>query len=107
VSKQRPHCLLGAQAKLPKTSSVETCAQHSSLMALWRLVFVDLRLSAQAIRTRVHRMEADMPHVGPVWEGRTFFCPHCGAMYSVTHSQLAKSESSTAKCVVCLKIMDR
>ena len=22
-----------------------------------------------------------MPHVGPVLEGRTFFCPHCGALY--------------------------
>ena len=21
-----------------------------------------------------------MPHVGPVLEGRTFFCPHCGAL---------------------------
>jgi hypothetical protein len=48
-----------------------------------------------------------MPHVGPVLEGRTFFCPHCGALYSVTHFQLSKSESNTAKCVVCLKVMDR
>jgi predicted Zn finger-like uncharacterized protein len=48
-----------------------------------------------------------MPHVGPVLEGHTFFCPHCGALYSVTHSQLSKSESNTAKCVVCLKVMDR
>jgi predicted Zn finger-like uncharacterized protein len=52
-------------------------------------------------------MEADMPHVGPGSEGRTFFCPHCGALYSVTLSQLSKSESNTAKCVVCLKVMDR
>ena len=48
-----------------------------------------------------------MPHVGPVSEGRTFFCPHCGALYSVTRSQLSKSESNTVKCVVCLQIMDR
>jgi predicted Zn finger-like uncharacterized protein len=48
-----------------------------------------------------------MPHVGPVLEGRTFFCPHCGALYSVTHSQHSQSESNTAKCVVCLKVMDR
>jgi len=49
-----------------------------------------------------------MPHVGPVLEGRTFFCPHCGALYSVTRSQLAaKSENNTAKCVVCLKVVDR
>jgi transcription elongation factor Elf1 len=51
-------------------------------------------------------MEADMPHVGPVSEGRTFFCPRCGAFYSVTLSHPFKSESNTAKCVVCLQIMD-
>ncbi len=28
-----------------------------------------------------------MPQTGPVPEGGTFFCPHCGAMYSVTHSR--------------------
>jgi transcription elongation factor Elf1 len=48
-----------------------------------------------------------MPHVGPISEGRTFFCPYCGALYSVTHSLLSKGESNRAKCVVCLKVMDR
>jgi transcription elongation factor Elf1 len=48
-----------------------------------------------------------MPHVGPVAEGRTFFCPHCGALYSVTHSRAAEGGDNTAKCVVCLKIMAR
>jgi hypothetical protein len=48
-----------------------------------------------------------MPHVGPVSEGRAFFCQDCGALYSVTRSQLAKSESNTAKCVVCSKVMDK
>ncbi len=47
-----------------------------------------------------------MPLTGPIPEGRTFFCPHCGALYSVTQSQLPKSDSNIAKCVVCLKIMD-
>ena len=28
-----------------------------------------------------------MPLTGPVPEGGTFFCPHCGAMYSVTRSR--------------------
>jgi hypothetical protein len=32
-----------------------------------------------------------MPHAGPVLEGRTFFCPHCGALYSVTPSLVPKS----------------
>jgi transcription elongation factor Elf1 len=48
-----------------------------------------------------------MPHVGPPLEGRTFFCPHCGALYSATPSLVPKSEGDAAKCVVCLKVMDR
>jgi transcription elongation factor Elf1 len=47
-----------------------------------------------------------MPHVGPVLEGRTFFCPHCGALNSATTSLVPKSDADPAKCVVCLKIMD-
>ena len=47
-----------------------------------------------------------MPLTGPIPEGRTFFCPHCGALYAVTQSRLPKSDSNIAKCVVCLKIMD-
>jgi predicted Zn finger-like uncharacterized protein len=50
---------------------------------------------------------ANMPLMGPIPEGRTFFCPHCGALYSVTHSRLSKSDSNVAKCVVCLQIMDK
>ena len=46
-----------------------------------------------------------MPLTGPIPEGRTFFCPHCGALYSVTYSRLSKSDSNIAKCVVCLQIM--
>jgi transcription elongation factor Elf1 len=46
-----------------------------------------------------------MPLTGPPPEGRTFFCPHCGALYSVTHSRLSKSD--TEKCVVCQQIMDK
>jgi ferredoxin len=34
---------------------------------------------------------ADMPLTGPIPEGGTFFCPHCGALYSVTYSRLSKS----------------
>jgi len=45
-----------------------------------------------------------MPLMGPVHEGRTFFCPHCGALYSVTDSRSPKSDA--AKCVVCLQIMN-
>jgi hypothetical protein len=47
-----------------------------------------------------------MPLTGPPPEGRTFFCPHCGALYCVTASQPSRSESNIAKCVVCLQIMD-
>ena len=47
-----------------------------------------------------------MPLTGPVPKGGTFFCPHCGAMYSVTHSRLPKRDSNIAKCVVCKQTMD-
>jgi len=48
-----------------------------------------------------------MPHVGPVLQGRTFFCPHCGALYSVTLSRPSEGGNNTAKCVVCLQIIAR
>lgn len=50
---------------------------------------------------------AGMPLLGPIHEGVTFFCPHCGALYSVTYSRRSESDSNVAKCVVCLQIMDR
>jgi predicted Zn finger-like uncharacterized protein len=49
-----------------------------------------------------------MPLTGPIPEGRSFFCPHCGALYSVTQSRLSKTDDSNfVKCVVCGHIMDR
>jgi hypothetical protein len=35
-----------------------------------------------------------MPLTGPIPEGGTFFCPHCGALYSVTYLRLSKSDSN-------------
>jgi hypothetical protein len=46
-----------------------------------------------------------VPLSGPIPEGGTFFCPHCGALYSIVPSRL--SSSNRAKCVVCLQIMDK
>ena len=48
-----------------------------------------------------------MPLTGPIQKGGTFFCPHCGALYSVTYSRRPRDNSNIAKCVVCLLIMDR
>jgi len=45
-----------------------------------------------------------MPLTGPIPEGETFFCPHCGALYAVTRSRL--SDTNIAKCVVCLHTME-
>ena len=45
-----------------------------------------------------------MPLMGPIPGGRSFFCPHCGALYSVTDTRRPKSD--TEKCVVCLQVMD-
>jgi hypothetical protein len=53
-----------------------------------------------------------MPLTGAIPEGRTFFCPNCGALYSVTQSRLSKTGSNIpiltnfSKCVVCLQTMD-
>ena len=48
-----------------------------------------------------------MPLTGPIPEGRSFFCLHCGALYSVTHSDISKTnESNIVKCVVCGQTMD-
>jgi hypothetical protein len=38
-------------------------------------------------------VSATQPLTGPIPEGRTF-CPHCGALYSVTYSRLSKSDSN-------------
>ena len=48
-----------------------------------------------------------MPLTGPVSEGKKFFCPSCGALYSITYKAKKESdkESNVAKCVVCLKVM--
>ena len=50
-----------------------------------------------------------MPLTGPVSEGKKFFCPSCGALYSITYKQATRKEgdkeSNVAKCVVCLKVM--
>jgi predicted RNA-binding Zn-ribbon protein involved in translation (DUF1610 family) len=49
----------------------------------------------------------ELPLTGPVPEGEKFFCPTCGALYSVTRTQAGKTETNTAKCVVCLRLMDQ
>ena len=48
-----------------------------------------------------------MPLTGAIPEGRSFFCPHCGALYAVTYSRLSTSDSNIARCVVCGQIMDK
>jgi hypothetical protein len=48
----------------------------------------------------------EMPLAGPAPEGRKFFCPKCGALYSVTDMPATKAEAGIVKCVVCLQVMD-
>ncbi len=81
---------------LPAATSVEFANQIRLI-----LPFLSQSALVNLIEQRVH-----MPHVGPVLEGRTFFCPHCGAFYSATPSIAPRSEGDAARCVVCLKIMD-
>jgi hypothetical protein len=48
-----------------------------------------------------------MPLTGPAPEGKKFFCPKCGALYSVSRPQAPKKEASPVKCVVCSETMDQ
>jgi len=48
----------------------------------------------------------EMPLAEPAPEGTKFFCPMCGALYSVTRTQVSKKEVGAVKCVVCSRIMD-
>jgi predicted Zn finger-like uncharacterized protein len=49
-----------------------------------------------------------MPLTGPIPEGRSFFCPDCGALYAVTDSGISKADDgNVAKCVVCGRTMDK
>jgi transcription elongation factor Elf1 len=49
-----------------------------------------------------------MPLTGPIPEGHSFFCPSCGALYAVTYSRHAGSDSNNAAtCVVCGRTMAR
>jgi hypothetical protein len=47
-----------------------------------------------------------MPLTGEITPGRSFFCPHCGALYAVTLSPRRAMDSGVAKCVVCERTMD-
>jgi len=47
-----------------------------------------------------------MPLTGPIPEGRSFFCPRCGAHYAVTYSRPSSRDNNNAtKCVVCGQTM--
>jgi len=63
----------------------------------WRELFTLLGGAAARPAGKVRRRRPD---------GGTFFCAHCGALYSVTCPRLSKIGSNVAKCVVCLQTMD-
>ena len=46
-----------------------------------------------------------MPLMGPIPEGRTFFCPHCGALYSVTYLRLCAACAASARGVDHIRAM--
>jgi hypothetical protein len=49
-----------------------------------------------------------VPLSEPIPEGGTFFCPQCGALYSVRRPRPSpKRDSNIAQCVVCRQTMDQ
>jgi len=66
---------------------------------------VELGRNHRPIRAFRYVEALAMPLMGPIPGGRSFFCPHCGALYSVTDTRRPKSD--TEKCVVCLQVMDK
>jgi predicted Zn finger-like uncharacterized protein len=47
-----------------------------------------------------------MPLTGAITPGESFFCPHCGALYAVTHAERREPETIVVRCVVCERTMD-
>jgi transcription elongation factor Elf1 len=47
-----------------------------------------------------------MPQIESVAGSKPFFCPHCGALYSVTSPRRSDIGGNTAKCVVCFQPME-
>jgi hypothetical protein len=84
----------------------EALLNHQTRIVVQPLVVCNRIQHSYDVRNRGWNREANMPHIGPVLEGRAFFCPHCGALYSATPSLVPKSEGDAAKCVICLKVMD-
>jgi predicted Zn finger-like uncharacterized protein len=41
----------------------------------------------------------------PATHGGDFFCPHCGAQYVVSHTQLPIADSGSVYCDVCRRQM--
>jgi predicted Zn finger-like uncharacterized protein len=73
----------------------------------WASIFNKTALDSHSSEAHIPLplMEAPMPLTGAIPEGRSFFCPHCGALYAVTRSRSARSDGN-ARCVVCQHIMD-
>ena len=38
-----------------------------------------------------------MPQTGPILKGKAFFCPHCGALYSVTRERIRQIEAKALR----------
>jgi predicted RNA-binding Zn-ribbon protein involved in translation (DUF1610 family) len=67
----------------------------------------DLEEKAIPFESHIGNGGGHMPLTGKISSGENFFCPHCGALYAVTHSRASKTDSNIAKCVVCGHTMDK
>jgi hypothetical protein len=62
--------------------------------------------SSSNVDAMARGVERPMPLTGGITPGRSFFCPHCGALYAVTHARSNELARGTARCVVCERAMD-
>src|SRR6516162_1424814 len=106
---QRPMHVFGSQCQVavplkrhrPKEQMVRTVRRNQGSSVAAIIAETRATKSAQSVNADLPCLwPIDLPLTGPPPQGRTFFCPHCGALYSVTHSQPSKSERNVTKCVV-------
>ena len=92
-------------AALGPTATSRHDRRGREAVALYTILICPAYEIARAWLRSLSKEALTMPLMGPIAEGKTFFCPHCGALYAATASRVPK-DSDIVKCVVCFQTMD-